>query len=1358
MSNHIKITPSLFARLNRLIFISISFICPLAQSEVTLDGSVGPAAALKGPDFQITENLGTRAGNNLFHSFGRFNLNQSQSATFSGSAGINNVIGRVTGGQASTIDGTLRVSIPNANLYLLNPAGVIFGENATLDVPGSFHASTANYLTLQDGVRFDSGTATKPQVLTTAAPEAFGFLGENPAGILLTGTTDSVLEVQQGSTISLIGGDITSESTAIYAPGGQINLASVGSAGEVIVNNSEIQTTPFKQMGNIRLSQDPLIPRTPIESGGVVGNVDVSSDTAGKVSIRGGQLVMDNSFIASETKTGNGGGISIKLTNDLSISAPKSSNPELATASGITSFTKGKGNAGNIKLDVVGLKLADRTKIDTRARNASTGNAGDLTINANSIQLKDVDPDIDTQLTTASKGDGNAGNITIISDKLELQGSSLIDSSTYDNGKGGDLNIKTDDLKILNSGNILNLTGAAGNGGTLKINANNILLSGNNTAINSSAFGSGDSGNLTIISEKLELSNGAQIMSSSLSQGNNGDIFVNSSEIILLNDERALGDLEPNKLATGIHAGLLGDSATGNSGNLTIKSDRLIVNNGALISANNSGQGNGSNILVDSNEIVLTNDKTALDNFTPSEFLTGIHANLLGDSATGNSGNLTIKSSNLMVSNGAKVSANNSGQGNSGDLFVESNKILLTNDANALSDFNPIELGTGIQASLIGNSATGNSGHLTIKSNNLLVSNGASVTANNISGKGNSGDLFVESNKILLTNDENVLSDFNPIELGTGIQADLLGNNVTGDSGTLTIKSNNLIAKNGASVTASNFGQSKSGDLFVESNEILLTNDPDVDVKNNLGGIKANIGPSSNGDSGGLTVKANNLVVLNEASINTNNFGTGTSGNLIVDAESIILSGNGTGKTTGITNNAHSTGRLGELTVTADSLKIQKGATISAVNFGILDALGSDGGNININSNLIILSGDGTPFFTGITAQTQTTGDAGDITVTADTIEMQSNAEINAITQSSGRGGNIVIDAENITLSEKETSISTQTQSDKTDSDSTGAAGDITILTRHLNVHDNAVIDTTTDGNGESGDININASKIELHEKSHVSATTTGRGSAGDVTLVADDIFVSDKSTIQSGSLLDDLANSNNLDLGKSGAIDITFNDTLRLDDSKILTLSTNTSGGNITINNGNLMQLRNDSFVSARVRNDQGKGGNILINTPIVALDNSTISAQAAEGQGGNINISGFLFQSPNSLVTASSELGVDGEINLQPVTNISASIAVLPDTLMDTSQHLSERCVARSENNMSSFVVKGRGVLPITPDDMAPSKYLNDLQTEENLLQDNEGKGDTNHHSLDNTNNSLYSSLEKEYQSETMNNDCNP
>ncbi|MCK5921617.1 MAG: filamentous hemagglutinin N-terminal domain-containing protein, partial [Methylococcales bacterium] len=94
-----------------LICIISLFATPLC-SEVTLDGSIGPAQNLSGPDYQIEENLGQRTGGNLFHSFGRFNLGKTESATFNGSPDIQNVISRVTGGQTSTIDGLLKSTIP----------------------------------------------------------------------------------------------------------------------------------------------------------------------------------------------------------------------------------------------------------------------------------------------------------------------------------------------------------------------------------------------------------------------------------------------------------------------------------------------------------------------------------------------------------------------------------------------------------------------------------------------------------------------------------------------------------------------------------------------------------------------------------------------------------------------------------------------------------------------------------------------------------------------------------------------------------------------------------------------------------------------------------------------------------------------------------------------------------------------------------------------------------------------------------------------------------------------------------------------------------------------------------------------
>ncbi|MBE9561358.1 MAG: filamentous hemagglutinin N-terminal domain-containing protein, partial [Proteobacteria bacterium] len=161
------------------LFILLIFSINL-HAEITLDNTLNNGGALKGPDYMIGAELGQRHGSNLFHSFAKFNINLDESATFSGPNNINNIISRVTGGSISNIDGMLTSTIPNANFYLINPAGLIFGPNATLDVQGSFHASSANTLYLQDGGQFN---ATNPQNsnLTVAPITSFGFLNNAPA-------------------------------------------------------------------------------------------------------------------------------------------------------------------------------------------------------------------------------------------------------------------------------------------------------------------------------------------------------------------------------------------------------------------------------------------------------------------------------------------------------------------------------------------------------------------------------------------------------------------------------------------------------------------------------------------------------------------------------------------------------------------------------------------------------------------------------------------------------------------------------------------------------------------------------------------------------------------------------------------------------------------------------------------------------------------------------------------------------------------------------------------------------------------------------------------------------------------------
>src|SRR5262245_34013142 len=169
----------------------LSTLPTLSQAQITLDGSLGRAGALTGPNYSIPADVGQLRGPNLFHSFGQFNVRSGESATFSGPDTVANILGRVTGGTTSTIDGLLRSQIPGASLYLINPSGVVFGPNASLDVSGSFHVSTADYLRFADGARF-SARLSDTSTLTVAPPVAFGFLGSTPAPIALLG---SALEV-----------------------------------------------------------------------------------------------------------------------------------------------------------------------------------------------------------------------------------------------------------------------------------------------------------------------------------------------------------------------------------------------------------------------------------------------------------------------------------------------------------------------------------------------------------------------------------------------------------------------------------------------------------------------------------------------------------------------------------------------------------------------------------------------------------------------------------------------------------------------------------------------------------------------------------------------------------------------------------------------------------------------------------------------------------------------------------------------------------------------------------------------------------------------------------------------------------
>jgi filamentous hemagglutinin family protein len=271
-----------------------------------LNTQVGAPNNLPSGKVQYDITGGTRpgGGTNLFHSFGSFNVPNNNIANFLNNSGLptTNILGRVTGGNMSNIFGTIQTTgFGNANLFLMNPAGFLFGPNATVNVGGMVSFSSADYLRLADGKLFNAIPSPAADALLSTAPvAAYGFLGSNPGAITVQG---SQLTVTPG--ISLIGGNITIQqskpadgivqSAKLSAPGGQINLASVASPGEILAGTMNqapnINGQSFSALGSIQVMEQSTI--------------EVSGNGGGTVLIRGGNFVLDNSTISSNV-TGAG--------------------------------------------------------------------------------------------------------------------------------------------------------------------------------------------------------------------------------------------------------------------------------------------------------------------------------------------------------------------------------------------------------------------------------------------------------------------------------------------------------------------------------------------------------------------------------------------------------------------------------------------------------------------------------------------------------------------------------------------------------------------------------------------------------------------------------------------------------------------------------------------------------------------------------------------------------------------------------------------------------------------------------------------------------------------------------------------
>ncbi|WP_414552439.1 CHAT domain-containing protein [Anabaena sp. CCY 0017] len=284
----------IFAVSNLSLFIGLFPNLAQAQSITPAPDGTGTVIQTEGNNIDISGGTLSSDQTNLFHSFSKFGLDVNQTANFLSQPSIQNILGRVTGGDASVINGLITVTGGISNLYLINPAGIIFGANSSLNVPASFTATTANRVGFGENWFNASGENNYSQLLGT--PNSFAF-DSNVAGAIIN---EGNLAVQSGN-LNLLGGTVASTGE-LSAPGGNITVVAV--PGTSLLRLS--------MTGNpLSLEVQPLNSNNPSENslaklltGGGGGNAStLQVNSNGEVELTGSGLRVENGDVVVKKAT-----------------------------------------------------------------------------------------------------------------------------------------------------------------------------------------------------------------------------------------------------------------------------------------------------------------------------------------------------------------------------------------------------------------------------------------------------------------------------------------------------------------------------------------------------------------------------------------------------------------------------------------------------------------------------------------------------------------------------------------------------------------------------------------------------------------------------------------------------------------------------------------------------------------------------------------------------------------------------------------------------------------------------------------------------------------------------------------------
>ncbi len=732
---------------------------------------------------------GTRAGNNLFHSFEQFSVGVDETAHFNNAVEIQNILSRVTGRSISEINGILKAN-GVANLFLINPNGIVFGENASLDIGGSFFATSADSVVFTNGAEFRATNPNTPPLLTVNIPLGLWFR-ENPGSIVNRSvlTDDSGedligLRVPPNQTLALVGGDILIEEGFLSTKGGRIELGSV--AGNNFVNLTPAEQGWALNYQGIQNFLDITLTKAAL--------VVSEGDRSGDIQVQGRRIVLlEGSQIGAKALvSGQAGNVIVRASESLELSGNsldagfKFSEPTL-----LFNEVEGEATGEGSQLLVETERLIVQNGAQISSNTFGLGQGADLTVRAAEVELEGafvgIDSEIETFEPTSSgifarvreEATGNGGTLRIDTDRLVVRDGAQISTSTFGGGNAGNLIVQASTIELI---------------GTIPETNEPSALFAN---VDQSATVTGNGGNLTINTAQLILSDGAQIGTTAQNTGAAGILTINASESVLLSGTVLTaepGETERSGVFISAEPPIIDElgniiTTTANAGELIINTPELIIEEGARISADNFGTGGGSNVDINVGRLIirdggqigagsligeegLGNERgpggTLTINASEAVEITG--TGTVGSTAvnsrlftlaegTGDAGNLTIFTPNLTVTDGGEVNVSATGMGEAGSLTVEADSIRLENGSLSAETrvgtegnitLNAQEIQLRRESEITTNSSdTGTGGNIEINSNQLVAIENSDISANAKAGSG--GQVVINSDVIFGT-------------------------------------------------------------------------------------------------------------------------------------------------------------------------------------------------------------------------------------------------------------------------------------------------------------------------------------------------------------------------------------------------------------------------------------------------------------------------------------------------------------------------------------------------------------------------------------------------------------------------------